>query len=91
MTNWPLCKKGNRDKHAVLVEFKEPTDKQLLEEFKHIDSVEEIKPNSYRLPTGNPEAVRKQVLELALKHNLNIISLQSESQSLEDVFRSLTV
>jgi ABC-2 type transport system ATP-binding protein len=30
------------------------------------------------------------LLELALQHNLNIISLQSGGQSLEDVFRSLT-
>jgi len=27
---------------------------------------------------------------LSLQHNLNIVSLQSENQSLEDVFRSLT-
>jgi ABC-2 type transport system ATP-binding protein len=34
--------------------------------------------------------VRKQLLEMALQHNLNIVSLQSENQSLEEVFRSLT-
>ena len=37
----------------------------------------------------NPEIVRKQILELALQHNLNIVSLQSEDQSLEDMFRLL--
>ena len=47
-------------------------------------------PDSYRVQTANPEIVRKQILELALLHNLNIVSLQSEDQSLEDVFRSLT-
>jgi ABC-2 type transport system ATP-binding protein len=49
-----------------------------------------FKPDSYRVQTANPEIVRKQILELALLHNLNIVSLQSEDQSLEDVFRSLT-
>jgi ABC-2 type transport system ATP-binding protein len=34
--------------------------------------------------------VRKQLLELSLQHNLNIVSLQSESKSLEEVFRLLT-
>ena len=37
-----------------------------------------------------PELVRKQILELALQHNLNIVSLQNESNSLEVVFRELT-
>ena len=36
------------------------------------------------------EIFARQILELALRHNLNIVSLQSENQSLEDVFRSLT-
>ena len=43
----------------------------------------------FKLQTANPESVRKQILELALQHNLNIVSLQSESQSLEDVFQVL--
>jgi ABC-2 type transport system ATP-binding protein len=29
-------------------------------------------------------------MELSLQHNLNIVSLQSESGSLEDIFRDLT-
>ena len=32
----------------------------------------------------------KQLLELALKNNLNIVSLQSNDKRLEDVFRNLT-
>ena len=45
---------------------------------------------SFQLKTGNPEAVRKQLLELSLKNNLNIVSLQSESNSLEEIFKTLT-
>ena len=43
-----------------------------------------------KLQTTNPDSVRKQLLELSLKNNLNIVSLQSESNSLEDIFRNLT-
>jgi ABC-2 type transport system ATP-binding protein len=43
------------------------------------------------METDEPESVRKQLLELSLQHNLNIVSLQSEGQSLEEVFRKLTV
>jgi ABC-2 type transport system ATP-binding protein len=40
--------------------------------------------------TDNPEQLRKQILELSLQHNLNIVSLHSENRSLEEVFRTLT-
>ena len=87
--------KGNNESHSVVVEFKETVDKQLLVQMKEVINVTQLqrpgfKPDSYRIQTANPEIVRKQILELALLHNLNIVSLQSEDQSLEDVFRSLT-
>jgi ABC-2 type transport system ATP-binding protein len=34
--------------------------------------------------------IRKQLMELSLQNNLNIVSLQTESSSLEEVFRNLT-
>src|SRR4030095_12742179 len=80
----------NKDKHVVLVQFKERVDKLLLEEINHVLMVEEINPSNFKLHSPNPESVRKQILELSLRHNLNIVSLQSENQSLEEVFRSLT-
>ncbi len=87
--------KGNNESHSVVIQFKEAVDRQLLVEMKDVINVTQLqpmgfKPDSYRVQTANPEIVRKQILELALLHNLNIVSLQSEDQSLEDVFRSLT-
>lgn len=45
---------------------------------------------TWRFTTTEPEQLKKQILELTLKNNLNIISLQSDQQSLEEIFRSLT-
>jgi ABC-2 type transport system ATP-binding protein len=86
---------GNKDKHIVIVQFKERVDKGLLEKLNDVSMVEEpqtsnFKSDSYRIQTSNPEIVRKQILEMSLQHNLNIVSLQSENQSLEEVFRTLT-
>jgi ABC-2 type transport system ATP-binding protein len=83
-------KKGKEANHTVIVQFKEPIDKHLLEQIREVSSIEQTTTLHLKLQTSNPEAVRKQILELSLQHNLNIVSLQSESQSLEDVFRSLT-
>jgi ABC-2 type transport system ATP-binding protein len=83
--------KGNKDNHKVVVQFKEDIEKNILEKLNGVTKVEQLQTTHYKLQTANPEAVRKQILQLAIEKNLNIISLQSEGQSLEDVFRSLTI
>ena len=82
--------KANKNSHAVLVQFKENVDKQLLENLREVKTVQQLATGNWQLATDNPESVRKQLLEMSLKHNLNIVSLQSESYSLEEVFRDLT-
>ena len=76
--------------NTVKVSFKEAIDKSWLEQLAAARSVNKIDANNWQLATDNPEQLRKQIFELSLLHNLNIVSLQSDSQSLEDVFRSLT-
>ncbi len=82
--------KANKDNHVVIVEFKEAIDKKMLGTLKEVSRVEELQTSNFKLQTSNPEVVRKQLLEIALQQNLNIISLQSESQSLEHIFKTLT-
>jgi ABC-2 type transport system ATP-binding protein len=86
-----VLQKGNKDNHKVVVQFKEAIDKNLLEKLSGVVKVEQLQTANYKLQTVDPESVRKQVLQLAIDNNLNIISLQTEGQSLEDIFRSLTV
>jgi ABC-2 type transport system ATP-binding protein len=81
---------ANRNQHAVLVAFKDPVDQQVLATLPEVQRVDLLQPTAFRLHTANPELVRKELFELALQHNLNIVSLQSESQRLEEVFRELT-
>ena len=85
------------DLHAVLVSFKAPVPIELLQQIKDVENIEvqentagESQIKNFKLRTSDPEYVRKQLMELSLKHNLNIVSLQSETQTLEEVFRNLT-
>jgi ABC-2 type transport system ATP-binding protein len=81
---------ANKSSHIVIVQFKETVDINLLDQIKDVQKVEQLQTTNYKLQTVNPESVRRQLLELSLQHNLNIVSLQSESQSLEEVFKNLT-
>lgn len=82
--------KRDRDNHAVIVRFKEAVDKHLLESIKETSAIDQLSTFHFKLSTSKPEAVRKQILEFSLQHNLNIVSLHNENLSLEDVFRELT-
>ncbi|HET9433435.1 MAG TPA: ATP-binding cassette domain-containing protein, partial [Chitinophagaceae bacterium] len=83
-------RQNSSSSNTVKVSFKELLEKEWLLQLPAAKSVNKIDANNWQLATDNPEQLRKQILELSLQHNLNIVSLQSESQSLEDVFRTLT-
>ena len=83
--------KGKTDNHIVLVQFKENIPVEALKKINEVTNVEQPSTFNFQLSTANPESVRKQLMELSLKNNWNIVSLQSESNSLEEVFRSLTI
>ncbi len=78
------------DMHIVSVTFQEVVDVLLLKGLNEVKNVEQLQTSNFKLQTANPDAVRKQLLELAINHNFNIVSLQTEGHSLEEVFRSLT-
>jgi ABC-2 type transport system ATP-binding protein len=76
--------------NIVKVEFKEAVSASQLKELTAVKSIHQTDANNWQLATDEPEALRKQIRDLELRHNLNIVSLQNEKQSLEEVFRALT-
>ncbi len=87
--------KTNKNETIILVQFKELMASHLVESIRDVSSIQpnsdtKISSDRFRIKTSNPESVRKQILELSLQHNCNIVSLQSENNSLEEVFKVLT-
>ena len=76
--------------NVVRVSFKEPLEKEWLQRLQGVKTVNKIDTYNWSIETDESELVRKQILEMSLQHNLNIVSLHSENQSLEEVFRNLT-
>ncbi len=80
---------ANKDSRVIIVQFGKNTDIQLLKNLSDVESVDEVA-NQYHIRTSDPEKVKKLLLEFSLENNVDIISLQSKSSSLEEVFRNLT-
>jgi ABC-2 type transport system ATP-binding protein len=75
--------------HIVIVEFGKTVN---VDELKSLKGVEDLvqKNNQYHFQTDNPDQLKKTLLEFSLQNDLDIISLQTKGNNLEDVFRNLT-
>lgn len=58
-----------------------------LEKVLHVNSINDT---SFSIQTNYPDLIKKQLFEMALLQKLNIVSLQSNNSSLEEIFKSLT-
>lgn len=85
-----LRQQGNDGNATIRVGFRESLEPAKLETLNHVGRVSRLNENEWELHTAAPDEVKKQLLELALQNNWNILTLQSENQSLETIFRSLT-
>ena len=81
---------SNTAYHTVIVQFAQSIDINMLAAIEGVQRAEQEKAFLFKLKTLHPENVKKNLLTIALQNNLDILSLQSESKSLEEVFRNLT-
>ena len=80
----------NNKSNIVRVSFKESLETEWLQRLPAVTTASKENSNTWQLITSDPADARKQLLELALSENLNIVSLQTEGNNLEEIFRTLT-
>src|SRR4028119_376595 len=83
-----LQQKGNTN--FVKVTFKEPLEAERLNRLNGVITVNKLDTFSWQIKSSDANEVKRQLLEMSLQHNLNIVSLQTEGGSLEEIFRRLT-
>jgi len=75
---------------VVRVQFKEALEQEWINRLTAVTSVNKIDTYTWSIETNDPDTVRNELKKLERENNLDIVSLQSETQSLEEIFRSLT-
>jgi len=76
--------------HTIQVEFSGIVPAGGLEGISGVETLQQDGPGKWTFTARDPDTARKNLLQFALQNNLNILSLQSNSRSLEDIFRQLT-
>lgn len=83
-----LKQKDKGDK--VLISFKEILHTSDIPQLTSAKKVNQLNENTWQVITTNAEETKKELLQFALQQQLNIISLQTETGNLEDVFKAVT-
>ncbi len=79
---------GSKFSESIIIEFQESVSESLFEGFENPIKVSD---NTWIFTTDKPDLLRKQLMELVFKNNLNVISLKNQSNvNLETVFRQVT-
>lgn len=81
---------GHHQNPPIVVKFNEPVATTLLASLPGVEAATSSDQRNWVLTTRENETVCKNLLQFALQNNLNILSLQSNSSTLEEVFRELT-
>ena len=76
--------------NSIKVTFQENIEKHLFSAIDQIKTLNKIDGFSWQITANDTGLVKKQILEMSLQHNLNIVSLQTEGGGLEDIFRTVT-
>lgn len=82
--------KANPAVQTIAVQFKEAVAIDWLKSLQAVTRIKNTAPCSFSIQCTNVETVKKQLLQLSIDKNLNIVSLHSMEHSLEEVFRELT-
>lgn len=77
--------------NLIKVSFREPLEEEWLKRLPTVIAVEKKDNYTWVLESLQPDIVNTALMEMALLHKLKIVSLQTENQDLEDIFKALTV
>jgi ABC-2 type transport system ATP-binding protein len=75
---------------SIRVGFREEVSKETLAAIAGVRGVTQLGAMEWELETTDPDALSKELMGFALQHNLNIVSLHTQTRRLEDIFRDLT-
>lgn len=81
---------SNSSQQIVQVEFEKIVSKTELKFIKGVEKVKQLEGNSWQLISTKPEDLRVEISKFASSKGILVLSLQKETQKLENIFKELT-
>ena len=83
-------RKTSSGNQYVTVEFKGPVDISTLKSLPGVVDIRNSQPAKFHIQSTDADALKKELLKLSIANNLDIVSLTTDAENLESVFKSLT-
>ncbi|MEO6537921.1 MAG: gliding motility-associated ABC transporter ATP-binding subunit GldA [Ferruginibacter sp.] len=80
----------NEVQQSILVEFKENVNIEIIKKIPGVSEIKQIESSVFDIKCSNAEAVKKEIFKLSIEENLNIVTIQTQVNTLETVFKLLT-
>ncbi len=80
----------NTRQDVLIISTETAVSAAVINKLKMAGKTEELGENKWKLVTDDPEGLRREVMQWALDNNINISAMQAQTETLEDVFRTLT-
>ena len=81
---------ANTRQDVLIVTFEAEIDSSMFSSLANLQSHENMGANKWKLATADPDLLRREVMQWALNHDINISSMHAQTETLEEVFRHLT-
>ncbi|KAA5536715.1 gliding motility-associated ABC transporter ATP-binding subunit GldA [Taibaiella lutea] len=81
---------AEKQQQGLVVSFGKDVTATALQQMKNVVRAKKSDDNQWILETAQPDLLRKELMAWSLQNDIDILSLQNSSQSLEDAFRDLT-
>jgi len=75
---------------VLMITFDREIDKERLLQLTHITDAFATDRGSWKIATNQPDTLKKELMTWAVHNDITVLSMTSQVQSLEDVFRGLT-
>ena len=83
-------RKGTATGAALLLSVEGAVEQHIFKDLKGLQRWEVAGEDRYRLHGTDANVLRRETMQWAVRHDVRVVGLQAESQSLEEVFRELT-
>ncbi|GAC1383012.1 MAG: gliding motility-associated ABC transporter ATP-binding subunit GldA [Ginsengibacter sp.] len=83
-------RENTNNESNIIVQFDDVVQRAWFNLIPSAQLVEPLENNKWLITSSSPIETKNQILQLSLQHNLNIVSLHSETNSLEQIFKNLT-
>lgn len=80
----------SENKNTIILTWEVDLETAHFSSIPHIDSIQLIEGKTWAFQTSKPDQLRKALMQWALEKDHTIASMQTETKSLEEVFRELT-